>query len=143
MTPDPFTERRETTLSTALLAGIAAHGANWGEEAATHLLIATKLWLRRAELDQHIHHDHAADGSQTAWIDWTALTAEPDNTPASSGEKAILRMVCHLAGHLPQQANEHWTLADILSDLDPTNALLATRAVALAALGPTAVGPLA
>jgi hypothetical protein len=130
-------------LAAALVRGCEHHGLPWGEEAAIRLLIAQGTWLRRDEFRDHISTEPSRTGpGLTAWVDWDAVAAEPDQSPASNGELAILRLACHLAGHLSEQAGNRWSLADLLLPLDTTNALLVTRAVAMAAIGPTAVGPL-
>lgn len=126
----------------ALIKGCAHHGLAWGEEAALQLLIAQGTWLRREEFRAHVTAHPIDDGSLAAWVDWCALAYEPDRSPASSGELAILRLACHLAGQIPEDASNLWALAAILMPLDATNALLASRAVAMAAIGPSNVGPL-
>jgi hypothetical protein len=128
--------------ATALIKGCAHHGLTWGEEAAIHLLITQGTWLRRDEFRAHVTAHPIGGGSLAAWVDWTTLADQPDASPASSGELAILRLACHLAGQLPEDADNRWSLADILLSLDATSALLASRAVAMAALGPQAVGRL-
>ena len=81
-----------------------------------------------------------------AWVDWQGVAGDVDRSPASTGETALLRLACHLTGHLPptrgRRVEVDWTLAEILVPFDATTALLATRAVAIAAIGPDAVGPL-
>ena len=120
----------------------AAHTGSWGEEAAVRLLIAQGHWLRQADFSSHVNLDEDIQGRRTAWIDWPALAQVPDRSPASTGEQAVLRLACHLAGHLPANTDERWTIADIVSRLDAINAVIASRAVAMTALGPDAVGPL-
>jgi hypothetical protein len=129
-------------LGAALIKGCTHHGLDWGEEAAVHLLIAQGTWLRRAEFAGHVTVEELTDGSLSAWADWTEVTTEPDTSPASSGELAVLRLACHLAGHLPETTDNTWSISDIVMPLDATNGLLASRAVAMAAIGPTTVGPL-
>ena len=126
----------------ALIKGTQHHGLNWGEQAAVQLLIAQGTWLRREEFRDHVTTHPINDGTLAAWVDWTALAYTPDTSPASNGELSILRLACHLAGQLPEDADNQWSLADILLPLDATNALLASRAVAMAAIGPGNVGPL-
>jgi len=126
----------------ALIKGCAHHGLNWGEEAAVQLLVAQGTWLRREEFRDRVTTHPIDDGSLAAWVDWAALAETPDRSPASSGELSILRLACHLAGEVPEDADNRWSLADILLPLDAANALLASRAVAMAAIGPRHVGPL-
>ena len=71
----------------------------------------------------------------TAWLDWTTIAGVCDSSPASTGEVALLRLACHLAGHLPDDVHLDWSLDSILTSLDAPNRLLASRAVAMAALG--------
>ncbi len=132
---------RLTTAETAaaLITGCAHHGLTWGEEAAIRFLIAQGTWLRRDEFRNRVTAHPISGGNLAAWVDWTDLAYQPALSPASSGELAILRLACHLAGQLP---DNRWSLADILQPLDATNALLASRAVAMAALGPQTVGSL-
>jgi hypothetical protein len=139
MTPHPG-DQTATHLATALVNGCAQFGLDWGEEAAIQLLIAHGTWLRRPEFQSHV--TLTAQPGAAAWADWTGIATEPDVSPASSSERAILRLACHLAGHLPDQADTEWSLAAILSPLDTANTLLASRAVAMAALGPATIGPL-
>jgi hypothetical protein len=131
-----------TELAAALTNGVLQHGLDWGEEAAIRLLIAQGTWLHRDEFRRHITASRTEHGTFAAWVDWTEVTAEPDRSPASTGELAILRLACHLAGHLPEGEDNRWAIAELLSSLDATNALLVSRAVAMAAIGPTTVGPL-
>jgi hypothetical protein len=130
-----------TELAVALIAGCQHHGLDWGEEAALRLLIAHRTWLRREELRAHVSTQHSSAGL-IAWLDWTQVANEPDRSPASSGELALLRLACHLAGRIPEDADNRWALSELLMPLDATNALRASRAVAIAALGPDTVGPL-
>ena len=128
-------------LAAALIRGCEYHGLDWGEEAALRLLIAQRTWLSRTEFRDHITLERTASEVR-AWTDWTAVAIEPDRSPASSGELAILRLACHLAGQIPTGLDSRWSLSELLMPLDATNALRASRAVAMAALGPTTTGPL-
>jgi hypothetical protein len=139
MTTPPLTPAE---LAIALIKGCQHHGFAWGEEAALQLLIAQGTWLRRDEFHRHTNTEEIADGSLIAWVDWADVATEPDRSPASSGELAILRLACHLAGQVPEDCDNRWSLADILMPLDATNAVLASRAVAMASIGPDIVGPL-
>jgi len=126
----------------ALISGIAQSGASQGEEAAIRLLIANWTWLNREELRRHIAIQSRPGQPLVAWIDWADLCQEPDQSPASTAERAILRLACSLAGWVPAPANRRWSILDMLSTLDVQNTLLASRAFAMAAIGPMAVGPL-
>jgi hypothetical protein len=121
-------------LAAALEAGCAAHALPPGEVAAVHLLTANRTWLRRSEVRNHADL-HDRDGAVTAWLDWTTIASACDSSPASTGEVALLRLACHLAGHLPDDVHLDWSLDSILTSLDAPNRLLASRAVAMAALG--------
>lgn len=129
-------------LSAALTNGVIQHGLDWGEEAAIRLLIAQGTWLRRDEFHRHITASRTEHGRIVAWVDWADLASEPDGSPASRGELSILRLACHLAGHLPEDCDNRWAISEVLVSLDATNAMLASRAVAMAAIGPDTVGPL-
>lgn len=130
-------------LGQALIAGIQHYGLGWTEEAAIRFLIAQETWLlSRNEFREHVTLVERK-GRLTAWVDWPGVAREPDASPASGGERAALRMACLLAGSLPTETGSDWTLHAILTRLDVRTSLLASRAVAIAALGPDAVGPLA
>ena len=130
-----------TELATALIAGCEHHGLDWGEEAALRLLIAHRTWLRRDELRRHVT-THASPSGLIAWVDWAAVADEPDRSPASSSELALLRLACHLAGRIPDLSDSRWAISEILMPLDAANAVRASQAFAIAALGPDTVGPL-
>ncbi|WP_285623857.1 hypothetical protein [Kineosporia sp. NBRC 101677] len=119
---------------TALEQGCTAHALPPGETAAVHLLIAHRLWLRRSEVRDKAEV-HKENGQVTAWFDWESITNGCDNSPASTGEVALLRLACHLTGHLPNSVHADWALDTILTSLDAPTRMLATRAVAMAALG--------
>lgn len=134
--------RPPVDLARLLIASCTHNELDWGEEAAVRLVVAHGGWLRRPEFTRHVRTDQRADGVDIAWVDWDSAATEPDHSPASGSQRSILRLACHLAGHLPESPGDDWTLAWILTGLDPTNAVLASRAVAMTALGPDAVGPL-
>ena len=129
-------------LGRALLAGVSHYRLAWPEEAAVRLLIAERTWLLSRNEFRHHVTPVRRDGVLTAWADWPGVAREPDRCPASGGQRAVLRLACLLAGALPSHPDTTWTLQHILSRLDVQNSLLASRAVAMAALGPDAVGPL-
>ena len=131
-----------TELANALLDGCEHHRLDWGKEAAVHLLIAEGSWLRRTPFHRQVQTGYDSSSRLIAWVDWAALAAVPERSPASSGELALLRLACHLAGAVPDTCDNRWCLAELLRPLDAANALRASRAVALAALGPSTVGPL-
>lgn len=129
-------ERRE--LERALERGCVEHGLNAAETAAVHLVVANGRWLRRGEF-RALVDVHEGTGGLTAWIDWAGVARECDWSSASSGEVAILRLACQFAGFLPADPDPDWALGPILMALDPVNAMLASRAAAMAALGPGVV----
>jgi hypothetical protein len=133
MTPAPR-HLDPAALIAALEAGCSAHALPPGEVAAVHLLTANRTWLRRSEVRDRVEL-HEQHGTTTGWLDWDTVADTCDSLPASTGEVAVLRLACHLAGHLPDSVHADWSLDSILTSLDAPNRLLASRAVAMAALG--------
>ncbi len=129
-------------LAQALDSGIARYRPDDGIEAGVRLLIAHGSWLSRDELRRHIQVITTTGPELLGWIDWRDLAAEPDRSRASASERAILRLACSLAGYLPDPAAQPWSVADMLSCLGTANALTASRAIAMVAIGPEAVGKL-
>lgn len=130
-------DRRE--LEVALERGCVVHGLKSAEVAAVHLVVANGRWLSRGEFRSLVEvYEDPVDGV-SAWVDWAQVALECDRSAASSGEVSVLRLACQLAGQLPANPGEDWSLGEILVGLDPVNAMLASRATAMAALGTTVV----
>ena len=106
-------------MTAALAAALraAADGVLPGE-AGTGLLIDSGAFLHRPDFTRHI--DTAAsisDGTPMAWIRWDDTTAalSRGQLPASSGEKAVLRLAASLAAGCPV------SLRDTVTSLDHAN----------------------
>jgi hypothetical protein len=71
------------------------------------------------------------------WIDFAALVQHVETSGWSSGEKAMIRLACSLAGSARGGGlGGGWLLAAMLAPLDEDNARIAVEAVRYAALGP-------
>jgi hypothetical protein len=118
----------ETTreLSARIRAYVTGRGHDWNIVAAATLIADCDLimWKMPAFVD--------SDG----WIEWERLAAHVDVSPWSSGEKAIIRLACSLAGYVPDEGGGPWRLSAMLRPLDGPNSLLVVEAVRYAAMGP-------
>jgi hypothetical protein len=122
-------------LVAALLYAVRDH--DWNRQAAMRLLVEHAVWPRRRWFLDHIDIDRDGRGHLVAWVEFGELARGVDRSPASSSERAILRLACHLAGAVPARPKdpELWSLAVILRPLGHANARLAADAVQHAASG--------
>jgi hypothetical protein len=101
------------------------------DEAGTRLLTDSGCFLHRADFTSQFTETGTAisDGTPLAWIGWdAALTAlDAGQLPASSGEKAVLRLAASLAAGHPV------SLRDTIPSLDNRNLALVTTAIRHAA----------
>lgn len=72
---------------------------------------------------------------EDGWIEFDRLARHVDDSAWSSGEKALIRLACSLAGHGPDQPTDDWLLGNMLDPLDTTNSHHALDAIGYAALG--------
>jgi hypothetical protein len=100
-------------------------------EAGTGLLIDSGAFLHRADFTSRFTGTAAGPGggALTAWTDWQAVAEALDHgqLPASSGERAILRIAASLAAGTPV------SLCDTVTSLDQRNLALVTNAIRHAA----------
>jgi hypothetical protein len=94
-------------------------------EAGTGLLIDSGAFLHRADFTSRFTGTGAGPGALTAWIDWEAVAGALDHgqLPASSGERAVLRIAASLAAGTPV------SLCDTVTSLDQRNLALVTTAI--------------
>jgi hypothetical protein len=95
-------------------------------EAGTSLLISCGAFLHRPDFTRYLTRAPAGTGcTPLAWIGWdAAITAlSHGQLPASSGEKAILRLAASLAAGTPV------SLRDTIPSLDHRNLELAATAI--------------
>jgi hypothetical protein len=100
------------------------------DQAATGLLIGSGAFLDRDDFARFARTAASAPGgTPLAWIDWNAAVAALDagHLPASSGEKAVLRLAASLANGTPV------SLRDTVTSLDHRNTALLTTAIRNAA----------
>jgi hypothetical protein len=99
-------------------------------QAGTGLLIDAGAFLPRPGFARFTRTAPSlSDGTPLAWIDWDNAVAALDDgrLPASSGEKAVLRLAASLAHGTPV------TLRDTVTSLDHRNLTLLTTAIRHAA----------
>jgi hypothetical protein len=122
-------------LVAALLYAVREH--DWNRQAAVRLLVEHDVWPRRRSFRDHVDVDYDGRGHRVAWVEFRELARVVDRSPASSSERAILRLACHLAGAVPARPKdpELWSLALILRPLGHANARLASLAVQHAVSG--------
>ena len=117
-----------TPLETALRAAAAGDLAG---EAAAMLLAGAGCFTRRADFTGRFTGTGTgtSDGTPLAWTDWDAAVTALDagQLPASSGEKAVLRLAASLAHGIPV------SLRDTVTSLDNRNLGLVTTAIRHAA----------
>ena len=120
-------------MTAALAAALRAAAAGiLPGEAGTGLLIDSGAFLHRADFTSRFTGTAAStsDGAAlTAWTDWEAIAAALDRgqLPASSGERAVLRIAASLAAGTPV------SLCDTVTSLDQRNLALVTTAIRHAA----------
>jgi hypothetical protein len=119
----------------ALLHAVREH--DWNRQAAVRLLVEHGAWLNRRCFWDHVDIDSDFRGHAIAWVEFGELADTVDRWTASSSERAVLRLACHLAGDLPERPRdaEAWSLAEILRPLDHTRSALALTAIEYAATG--------
>ena len=118
-------------MTAALAAALRAAAAGiLPGEAGTGLLIDSRAFLHRADFTSRFTATAAGPGGAlTAWTDWQAVARALDHgqLPASSGEKAVLRIAASLAAGTPV------SLCDTVTSLDQRNLALVTTAIRHAA----------
>jgi hypothetical protein len=115
-------------VTAALAAALrAAAAGDLPGEAGTGLLIGSGAFLHRADFTSRFTGTAAGPGggALTAWIDWEAAAGALDHgqLPASSGERAVLRIAASLAAGTPV------SLCDTVTSLDQRNLALVTTAI--------------
>lgn len=109
----------------------AAAGGVLADEAAAGLLAGSGAFLHRADFAGRFVRTAVtiSDGTPVAWADWHAVAVALDRRqfPASSGEKAVLRLAASLAEGIPV------SLRDTAASLDRRNLDLAVTAIRHAA----------
>jgi hypothetical protein len=116
----------------ALAAALRAAAAGvLAGEAGTELLVSSGHFLHREDFTTRFTETAASisDGTVMAWADWDAAVAALDSgrLPASSGEKAVLRLAASLANGNPV------SLRDTVTGLDDRHLALLTDAIRHAA----------
>lgn len=116
----------------ALAAALAAAAAGiLAEEAGTALLAGSGAFLHREDFTSRFIETAGSisDGTPMAWTDWDAAIAALDRgqLPASSGEKAVLRLAASLASGSPV------SLRDTVTSLDTRSLTLVVTAIRHAA----------
>jgi hypothetical protein len=102
-------------------------GHDWNIQAAARLAADSPVVLRK------LRPFVDADG----WVDWATLAEHVEVSGWSSGEKAMVRLACSLAGYAPPGGpSGAWLLGPMLASLDETNSRLVVQAVRCAAMGP-------
>ena len=121
-------------MTAALAAALRAAAAGvLAGEAGTGLLIDSGAFLHRADFTSRFTGTApgpgGGPGALTAWIDWEAVAGALDHgqLPASSGERAVLRIAASLAAGTPV------SLCDTVTSLDQRNLALVTTAIRHAA----------
>jgi hypothetical protein len=115
-------------VSGALAAALRAAAAGLlPGQAGTGLLIDSGAFLHREDFARYT--ETARGVTLMAWIDWDAAVTALDSghLPASSGEKAVLRLAASLANGNPV------SLGDTVPSLDRRNMTLLTTAICHAA----------
>jgi hypothetical protein len=119
-------------VTAALAAALAAAADGIPPAAAgTGLLAASGAFLHRDDFTSRFIETAAgiSDGTPMAWTDWDAVITALDEgrLPASSGEKAVLRLAASLASGSPV------SLRDTVTSLDNRNLALVITAIRHAA----------
>lgn len=120
-------------MTAALAAALRAAAAGIPPgEAGTGLLIDSGAFLHRADFTSRFTGTAASPGGSgalMAWTDWEAVAGALDHGqfPASSGERAVLRIAASLAAGTPV------SLRDTVTSLDQRNLALVTTAIRHAA----------
>lgn len=65
-------------------------------------------------------------------IDWRRLAADIDQLPWSSGERALARAACHLAGVGPAVMTPDWLLSEMVSSIGEQGLRVVLAAIQLA-----------
>jgi hypothetical protein len=122
-----ITDLSDDELAAVIRGFVTGRGHDWNTQAAARLAADAQivLWKIRPFVDE--------DG----WIDWAGLAGHVEVSGWSSGEKAMIRLACSLAGYAPDGGLPGaWLLASMLGPLDQENSRIAVEAVRYAALGP-------
>ena len=119
-------------LAAALLMGVDQDNP---AHAAIRLLAAHGKWLRTPAFIRAVGPMRASTrGGGWALLDWDSVAVLAAASPASSSERAILRLACSLAGALPDVLDDprSWTLRAMLAPLDGERRDLAVAAITAA-----------
>jgi hypothetical protein len=114
-------------LAAFIRAFVTGRGHEWNIIAAARLCADSQVVLRK--LRPFVDDD--------GWVDWGGLAEHVEMSGWSSGEKAMVRLACSLAGYAPAGGLPGgWLLGPILAPLDRENSELAVEAVRYAVMGP-------
>jgi hypothetical protein len=114
----------------------AVRDEDWNRQAAVRIVIEHGYWLGRRSFLAYVDA-YQERGEQVAWVEFGGLADVVDGSGASSSERAVLRLACHLAGAMPTRPRDPdlWSPAAILRPLGRASSRLAVNAVRYAATG--------